>query len=50
LRKAVRWIAETRLDDPQKPLKKVIQEAALKFNLTPLEVEYLWKGADKTND
>jgi hypothetical protein len=50
LRKAVRWVAEARKDFPEKSLKRILEEAALKFNLTPLDMEYLTRGLQKRDD
>jgi hypothetical protein len=42
LRKAVRWISEQRRDDPGANIKKLVEEAGLRFDLPPLDQEYLW--------
>lgn len=41
IRKAVRWISEERCDFPDKSLAKIIEQAAVKFNLSPVETEFL---------
>ncbi len=41
LRKAVKWIAEMRNEGETVSEKELIQQACLKFNLTPLEADYL---------
>ncbi len=41
IRQAVKWISAGVQDDPNRPLLKLIQEACRKFNLSPLEEEYL---------
>jgi hypothetical protein len=49
IRKAVKWISDMRSDQPTADPKKLLDEACLKFNLSPLEAEYLakWvKGLD----
>lgn len=43
IRKAVQWISEEKQDSPEKSRVKLIEEAGIKFNLSPLEVEYLAK-------
>jgi hypothetical protein len=43
LRKAVKWISETRQDDPEAKLGKLIEQACLKFDLSPMNAEYLQK-------
>jgi hypothetical protein len=42
IRKAVKWISGERQSDPSANLQKLIEDAALKFNLSPVEVEYLF--------
>jgi hypothetical protein len=41
IRKAVRWISEERQAYPLKKHQQMIEAAALRFNLSPMEVEYL---------
>ena len=41
LRKAVKWISEMIRDCANKPVLKLIEEASLKFDLTPNDQEYL---------
>jgi hypothetical protein len=41
LRKAVKWISEKIQDCSGKPMMKLIEEAALKFDLAPKDQEYL---------
>jgi hypothetical protein len=43
IRKAVKWISEMRLDKPAIDPQKLVEQACLKFNLSPLEAEYLAK-------
>ncbi|WNG37835.1 hypothetical protein F0U60_32230 [Archangium minus] len=43
LRNAVRWIAARRAEQPQASLFKLINEAARRFDLTPLQEEFLLK-------
>ncbi len=46
LRSALRWLAEQRLAEPGAPRMKLIDEAALRFDLAPNDVEFLatnWK-------
>jgi hypothetical protein len=48
IRRALRWLSDRRLDDPSEPRMKLIDEAATRFDLTPVEVEFLianWKEA-----
>jgi hypothetical protein len=41
VRQAVRYISDELREDPQKSIRKLIQEASNKFNLSPLEEESL---------
>lgn len=41
IRKAVKWISEERQADSSKNHQQMIEAAALRFNLSPMEVEYL---------
>ena len=43
IRKAVQWISDELKDHPQKKRRTVIEQAAVKFNLSPKDVEYLEK-------
>jgi hypothetical protein len=48
IRKAVKWISEMRQTEPQADPPKLVEQACLKFNLSPIDAEYLerWvKGA-----
>ena len=41
IRKAVKWYAEEKATCPDKGRLKLLEEAGIKFNLTPVEEEYL---------
>ena len=41
LRRALRWLGQQRRDSPDAPRGKLIDEAALRFDLTPSEVDFL---------
>ena len=41
LRKAVKWISEERKFNPGTQTSKLIEEACLKFDLSPMDAEYL---------
>jgi hypothetical protein len=46
LRSALTWLSERRREEPSAARGKLIDEAALRFDLTPLEVDFLtrqWK-------
>jgi len=41
LRRAVRWISSQRLENEKRPLGELLDEAALRFDLSPVEAEFL---------
>ena len=41
IRKAVKWISEERQADPSQKQRKLVEEAAVRFNLSPMEAESL---------
>ena len=41
LRKAVKWVSSERQNDASISTQKLIGDAALQFNLSPMETEYL---------
>ena len=41
LRRAVRWISGQLQDDPECRVASLVNDATLRFDLTPLESEYL---------
>ena len=43
IRKAVKWISDELQDHPEESRHKLIEQAAVKFNLSPKDVEYLQK-------
>ena len=43
IRKAVKWLSEEHKYNPDKNYVKLIEEACLKFNLSPKEAAYLAK-------
>lgn len=43
LRKAVKWISEERQGSPEKKLAKLVEEASVKFDLSPVDAEFLFK-------
>ena len=43
IRKAVKWISDMRQTEPAGDPRKLVEQACLKFNLSPLEAEYLAK-------
>ena len=43
LRKAVKWISEERQSSPERKLAKLVEEASIKFDLSPADGEFLFK-------
>jgi len=41
LRKAVKWVSEQLQDDPQKGFVKILEEAGIRFDLSPLDEAFL---------
>ena len=41
IRKAVKWVSDQKKFKPGKDLNKIIEEACIKFNLSPKEAEFL---------
>lgn len=41
VRRAVKWISDKRQTDPQADPRKLVEQACLKFNLSPMDAEYL---------
>lgn len=41
VRKAVKWISEILKENPETPIDALLQQAGLKFDLTPLEADFL---------
>ena len=41
LRKAVKWVSEERKFNPEKKVGKLIEEASLKFDLSPKYADFL---------
>lgn len=53
IRQAVKWISAEIQEDPKKPIAKHVQEACRKFNLSPLDEEFLvsfYKEGKKLED
>ena len=43
LRRAVRWISSRLDEDPAQDPKRLVNDATLRFDLTPREAEYLFE-------
>lgn len=44
LRKTIKWISETQLDHPEIKRREIIQQAQIRFNLSPKDCEFLNKN------
>ncbi|MFQ5484214.1 MAG: hypothetical protein ACE5DO_02650 [Desulfobacterales bacterium] len=44
LRKAVKWVLEEKKFNSEKPLQELINEACLKFDLSPMDAEFLHRS------
>jgi hypothetical protein len=43
IRRAVKWISEEQTYNPKKKLSELINEACLKFDLSPMDAEFLFR-------
>lgn len=50
LRRAVQWISDRRTEAPQLPLYKVVDEASVRFDLSPSEVQFLIDNWTRVRD
>jgi hypothetical protein len=41
LRRAVKWVSGNLLEDPGQPVGPLVQEAIFRFDLSPLDAEFL---------
>jgi hypothetical protein len=41
LRRAVKWVSGNLLENPDQPVQPLVQEAIFKFDLSPLDAEFL---------
>jgi hypothetical protein len=41
LRRAVKWVSEERKYNPEKEVKTIVQEACMKFDLSPIDEDFL---------
>ena len=51
IRKAVKWISSELQDNPNKSLQKIVNDAVLRFDLSPKDAEFLtsFYRKDSTN-
>lgn len=50
IRRAVKWISDMRRADPQADPRKLVEQACLKFNLSPIDAEYLGRWIKSETD
>ncbi len=43
IRKAVKWVSEKRTEKPEKKLSDIVEEACLKFDLSPKDAAFLFR-------
>jgi hypothetical protein len=43
LKKAIRWIDERRREDPKASMASLIDEAGRKFELSPIQADFLYR-------
>ncbi len=41
LRRAVRWISDNLQENPDQPVQPLVQEAVFRFDLSPLDADFL---------
>jgi len=44
LRKAVKWVSEERTYHPDKKVKTIIEEACVKYDLSPMDADFLLRN------
>ena len=44
LRKAVKWVSDERKFNPEKEVKAIIEEACIKFDLSPVDADFLLRN------
>ncbi len=49
VRKAVKWISEERKTNPGKKLTPLMDEAGMKFNLSPADMEFIRRYVKKAD-
>lgn len=43
LKKAIEWISQKRMDDPSSGLAVLVDEACRRFDLTPIQADFLYR-------
>ncbi len=49
LKKAIQWVSDERSKSPDTPAKKLANDAALKFDLSPKDSEFLMRFVKQEN-
>lgn len=49
IRRATKWLLEERKYSPETPVSKLIEEACRKFDLSPMEAEFLQRFVKDEN-
>ena len=50
LRRAVKWVSGNLQEDPGQPLQPLVQNAIFKFDLSPMDADFLINFYAKTKD
>lgn len=50
LRRAAQWISDRRREAPELPLYKVVDEASVRFDLSPSEAQFLVQNWTRVTD
>lgn len=50
LRRAVKWISNHLLEDPDCPILPLVNEAIFRFDLSPMDGEFLLRFYHRSND
>jgi hypothetical protein len=50
LRKATRWISDELLDNPGAGIAKLIEQACIKFDLSPKDAEFMMRFFSKKDE
>jgi hypothetical protein len=50
LRRAVQWIGSRRTEAPELPLYKIVDEASVRFDLSPSEAQFLLENWARVRD
>jgi len=48
LRRAVKWISENLMENPERVINTLVQDAVFKFNLSPRDADFLFDFYSKS--